>query len=110
MNIFQRLISYFRHAHAELLKVVWPSKEDVTRYTTLIVIVSVAAAVFFAALDTGLNSSITAVLRRRAPSSSPSNVIIPENSLQPVNVEAEPVTNDTVNPLNAPVASTTISN
>ncbi len=110
MNIFQRSISYFRHAYAELLKVVWPSKEEVTRYTTLIVVVSVIAAVFFAALDTGLNSSITAILRRRAPASAPSNVIIPEDSLQPVNVEVEPVADDVVNPLSAPVASTTVSN
>ncbi len=110
MNTIQRLTSYFRHSYTELLKVVWPSKEEVTRYGILIVVVSVIAAVFFATLDTGLNSGISAVLRQRNPgTAAQSDVIIPEDSLQPI-VEAEPVADDVVNPLNAPAASTTVSN
>ena len=111
MNILQRLVSYLRHSYAELLKVVWPSKEEVTRYSVLIVVVSVVAAVFFATLDTGLNSGMSAILRGRTPvAPAASNTIIPEDSLQPIQVEAEPVTETNANPLTAPVVSTTVSN
>jgi hypothetical protein len=53
---------------------------------------------------------MSAVLSQRNPgTAAQTDVIIPEDSLQPI-VEAEPVADDVVNPLNAPAASTTVSN
>lgn len=65
MNVFQRFVNYLRSSKIELEKVAWPTKQDVVRYSALIVGVSVAAALFFAALDTALHAGITGIIARR---------------------------------------------
>ncbi len=83
MNPAKQLIAYFRSSKAELEKVVWPSKQDVFRYSALIVVVSLVAAVFFALLDSGLQSGISAIIRRKAPAAVTNEpVTIPSDSLQ----------------------------
>ncbi len=59
------IISYFRSAKEELEKVSWPTREDVMRYSTIIITVSVVLAVFFAALDFGLHTGVSTVLTKR---------------------------------------------
>lgn len=94
MNIFKRFVAYLRNAQAELQKVIWPSKEDVTRYTTLIVAVTVISAVFFTALDGALNNAVTGLISRRLPATATNdlNPIIPEESLQQGPTETETTT------------------
>jgi preprotein translocase SecE subunit len=53
---------YLQHSIVELKKVSWPTKEMTLRYSVLVVAVSVAMALFFAALDFGLQKGVTAAL------------------------------------------------
>jgi len=46
-----KITNYFLTAKEELLKVVWPSKEDTLRYSLLIIGLSLAVAAFFGLLD-----------------------------------------------------------
>ena len=45
------LVRYFREAREELRKVTWPSRQDVIKYSTVVVIISVVLAAFFGLLD-----------------------------------------------------------
>ena len=45
------LVKYFNETRAELRKVTWPTREETRNLTTIIVIVTVAMAVFLGALD-----------------------------------------------------------
>lgn len=45
------LVSYFKEARAELLKVNWPTKEQVKNYTVLVIVLSAVTAVFLGGLD-----------------------------------------------------------
>ena len=63
------IVEYFRTAKEELEKVSWPSKEDTFRYGTLIIIGSVLAAVFFGALDLGLERLVQATIGTRGQTS-----------------------------------------
>lgn len=46
------IIRFFTEAKGELMKVNWPTKEQLIRYTVLVVVISFAVAVFLGALDT----------------------------------------------------------
>ncbi len=46
------IIRFFTEAKGELMKVNWPTKEQLIRYTALVVVISFAVAVFLGALDT----------------------------------------------------------
>ena len=50
-----RLIGYLQESHKELKKVVWPSKQEVTRHTILVIALSLGMAVFLGAVDLILN-------------------------------------------------------
>ncbi len=93
MNPAKQLVAYVRSSKAELEKVAWPTKQDVFRYSTLIVVVSLVAAVFFALLDNGLQSGIRAVILRKAPVTATTEpTTIPADSLQVTpEITAEPV-------------------
>lgn len=45
------MVSYFKEARAELAKVNWPTKEQVKSYTVLVIILSIAVAIFLGGLD-----------------------------------------------------------
>lgn len=45
------LVKYFKETRAELRKVTWPTREETKTLTTIIVIVTVAMAVFLGLLD-----------------------------------------------------------
>lgn len=64
--MFQKIMDYLRSSKTELEKVSWPSRKDTIRYSSLVLGVSVLVAIFFAGLDFGLNSLVTALLRGRA--------------------------------------------
>jgi len=48
-------IGYLKEAQEELKKVTWPSKKDATRYSIIVIGVTVAMGAFFAILDWILN-------------------------------------------------------
>lgn len=64
-NPISYAFNYLRSAKAELEKVTWPSREEVARYSALVIVSCVVLAAFFAALDIGLNRSVTALLENR---------------------------------------------
>ena len=45
------LVKYFNETRAELRKVTWPTREETRNLTTIIVIVTVAMAIFLGLLD-----------------------------------------------------------
>ncbi len=57
---------YLRESKEELGKVTWPSKQDVIRYSTLVIGVSVAVAAFFAGLDWALNLGLEKLIELAA--------------------------------------------
>jgi preprotein translocase subunit SecE len=94
-NPISAAFNYIRSAKAELEKVTWPSRDEVIRYSALVIVSCVILAAFFAALDLGLNQGVTALLNRQpaapvAPAASP---IVPD--LQPgieaVDADGNPV-------------------
>ncbi|TXH08227.1 MAG: preprotein translocase subunit SecE [Candidatus Moraniibacteriota bacterium] len=46
------IIRFFTEAKGELMKVNWPTRGQLVRYTVLVVVISFAVAVFLGALDT----------------------------------------------------------
>lgn len=50
--MIQKVIGFFFEAKGELLRVNWPTREELIRYTTLVVIISLVVAIFLGALDT----------------------------------------------------------
>lgn len=89
MNPIQSSIDYFRSAKAELEKVSWPSRKDTVRYSTIVLVASVAAAAFFGSLDFGLHQGVTALVRRApAPAAAAPGNINLDNS--PVNPDLVP--------------------
>jgi preprotein translocase subunit SecE len=46
------VITYFKEAKAEIKKVTWPTKKTVQRFTVLVIVISIAIAIFLGALDT----------------------------------------------------------
>lgn len=49
--MFERLITFFKESRIELKKVTWPTKQETTRYTAMVIIISVAVALFLGGLD-----------------------------------------------------------
>jgi preprotein translocase subunit SecE len=53
-NPLLALTRYLREAKEELGKVAWPTREEAFRYSTLVIGISLAVAVFLGVLDWGL--------------------------------------------------------
>jgi preprotein translocase subunit SecE len=51
-----RLSQYFRETRAELRKVVWPTRQEATNLTLIVVVTIIAMAAFFGAIDYLLTS------------------------------------------------------
>lgn len=68
MNPIAKTFDYFRSARAELEKVTWPGRQEIIRYTALVIAASVLLAGFFAALDFGLSTGVNELVKRRSPS------------------------------------------
>lgn len=92
MNPIAKSLDYLRSSRAELEKVTWPTRQDVIRYTSLVIGVSIVLAVAFAALDLGLSKSVSYLVTHRvgsASDSTSSTVQTPVTpDLQPAAVEA----------------------
>lgn len=118
MNPIQATTDYLRSAKAELEKVSWPSRRDTVRYSSLVIGVSVFMAVFFAALDMGLNRGVDLLLQRRtatgasaapAPATSDVPLQLTPDALQattpdgkPADIKVTPVDTKTNLPITTP--------
>jgi len=51
MKMLRDLTTYFKESYIELRKVNWPSKKQVFDYTIMVVVISLAVAVFLGGLD-----------------------------------------------------------
>lgn len=45
------ILTFLREAKVELLRVNWPSRQEIFRYTVLVVVISISVAIFLGALD-----------------------------------------------------------
>jgi len=50
-----RLFQYFKESKEELKKVTWPSKQDINKYTLVVIVLSLVIAGFFGGFDWLLN-------------------------------------------------------
>ncbi|MFF2043907.1 preprotein translocase subunit SecE [Kitasatospora sp. NPDC048239] len=55
MGAFARLALFYRQIIAELRKVVWPSRNELVNYTTVVVVFVVVVMAFVAGLDYGFS-------------------------------------------------------
>jgi preprotein translocase subunit SecE len=62
MQLASELKDYLRGSYSELKKVVWPTKEQTTNYTIIVIAMSIGLAAFFAILDKFFNYLIGFVL------------------------------------------------
>lgn len=56
------LLNFFNEVREELAKVSWPTREQIIRYTILVIIVAVAVGVFLGGLDYLLTSLTSIIL------------------------------------------------
>ncbi len=47
----QAILTFLREAKVELSRVNWPSRQEIIRYTMLVITISLSVAIFLGALD-----------------------------------------------------------
>ncbi|MBI4726608.1 preprotein translocase subunit SecE [candidate division TA06 bacterium] len=60
--MFKKIWQFFIDTKAEFAKVSWPSREELTQSTLVVMVVSLAVTVFIALVDQGLTRVITLIL------------------------------------------------
>ncbi len=60
--MIRKLIKYIKDSHAELKKVVWPTRRETTRQTFLVIAISVAVAFVLGILDYFLTKIVTLII------------------------------------------------
>lgn len=58
-----KIINYIKESKDELKKVVWPSRQETTKYTILVIGISLGVAFFLGILDLGLNFVLEQVIK-----------------------------------------------
>lgn len=61
--MIKKMIQFLREAREELGKVTWPSKDDVTKFTVVVVITVVIISMFLWFVDRGLMLLIQMVVK-----------------------------------------------
>lgn len=88
MNPIKPITTYVRTSIAELKKVSWPSKDKTIRYSALVIVVSIAVAAFFAALDFGFSRLVTLLVSQKAVEETvPETPVVPD--VVPTVIEGE---------------------
>jgi preprotein translocase subunit SecE len=87
MNIIEKFVDYIRSAKHELTKVSWPSKQTTTRYSVLVIVISLSVAAFFGILDIGLTELVNKTLVERAVQTAPAQ--IPQEPVVPTTVPTD---------------------
>ena len=83
MNIIEKFVTYIRSSKQELTKVTWPNKQVTTRYSVLVIVISLGVAAFFGVLDVGLTKLVNKTVVERAGQSVPA---VPQQPVQPTTV------------------------
>lgn len=60
--INNKVVKYFREAKQELEKVAWPTQEQTTRYSIIVVVFVLILAVYFGVLDYLLNLGLEGLI------------------------------------------------
>ena len=55
-------LQFIQQVRAEAAKIVWPTRREVTLTTIMVFIMATLVAIFFAIVDLGIRSGLTAVL------------------------------------------------
>ena len=58
-----KLTQYIKESRDELKKVVWPSRKETTKYTLLVIGISLGVALFLGAADLGLTYALEHVIK-----------------------------------------------
>jgi preprotein translocase subunit SecE len=58
------IVQFFRDVRSELVKVVWPSRQETLRYTILVIVFSIVFAAVLGAFDYGLFRLFDTVINR----------------------------------------------
>ncbi len=58
-----KIINYLRAARLELMKVAWPTRQQTTKYTIEVVLISAGLALFLGLLDFVISWALQLVLR-----------------------------------------------
>lgn len=75
------------------MTVSWPTREDILRYTGLVIVVVIVFGAFFSLLDLGLNASVQALIASRTAATTPaqtatSTPVTPSVEVSPVDIQA----------------------
>lgn len=60
---FKRMGNYFRSSRAELKKVIWPNKKELTNHTIVVVVICLLISLIVWILDLGVHKLFSLILR-----------------------------------------------
>ncbi len=63
LDPIRRMIAYVREAKDELKKVTWPTRDEVTSFTMVVVVAVLVISIFLWLVDTGLMYLIKTVMK-----------------------------------------------
>ncbi|MDR0331355.1 MAG: preprotein translocase subunit SecE [Chitinispirillales bacterium] len=63
--MMQKIIQYLRDVRSEVAKVNWPTKDDISAGTVLVIILSIVVSIYVFVCDQGLQAAIGLFLRAR---------------------------------------------
>ncbi len=86
MTFPDRVRNYFRASKEELFAVTWPTRQDIMRYTGLVIATVIVFGLFFTALDFVVNKGIQAIL-----SSKTAQTVAPETATSTLPIDVAPV-------------------
>ncbi len=98
MNLIDRTRTYFRASKDELMAVTWPTRQDIIRYTGLVIGTVLVFGLFFSGLDFVINTGIQAIIANK---NATSNQVTPATT-STTQVEVNPVEVDATTPTGAP--------
>ena len=58
-----KLVNYLKGAREELAKVVWPTKETTVRHTLVVIVISLAIAIFLGSIDFLFNEVLEIIIK-----------------------------------------------
>jgi len=64
MSILNKLIKFIKESKVELGKVAWPTRKQATRYTLIVIGISIVTAIVLGSLDFIFNKCIQVLINR----------------------------------------------
>tara|TARA_Y100000310_G_C20024133_1_gene508791 strand:+ start:329 stop:511 length:183 start_codon:yes stop_codon:yes gene_type:complete len=58
-----KLVNYLKGAREELAKVVWPTKETTVKHTLVVIVISLAIAIFLGSIDFLFNEVLEIIIK-----------------------------------------------